>query len=185
MLKFFSLIFLVLSQEMIDEEVSKIEKCTFSWTITETKIEETWKCLDNVELYISWDNGGFNINIKKIPDWEPLCSSDWIWAIYGKYAFPKIWDKVDFLIWKWNNNNWFEYVLLSDKKVWEWTYKLISWTDLEWNFEICEPNYKLIIWNIWIETENIKYVKMGSLFLWIIVLLFIIIILFKKYLKNS
>jgi hypothetical protein len=26
---------------------------------------------------------------------------------------------------------------------------------------------------------------MGSLFLWIIVLLFIIIILFKKYLKNS
>jgi hypothetical protein len=170
----------MLSSEMIDEEISKMEKCIFSWTIIKTEIKENNPCSDTIRLYIKWESNAFHIDVHKAKE---MCTFDGFSVLYGKNKnIPKKWDEVDFLIGKWLNP---EPMVLSNMKVWEWAYKLISWTELKWDFEICNPNYKFIIWNIWIETKNIKYLEMWGVILWIIVFVFAIIALLKKYFKTS
>jgi hypothetical protein len=168
----------MLSPQMINEIVSKLEKCIFSWSIVKVETKSIWECIETKTLNISWDKGKFKIDIQKILT-DSFCEYDLIWTLYGETT-PKVWDKVDFLIWKWwNNPNNFEFTLLSDEKVWEWEYKLISWDTSTWNFEICKPNY------IFVEdkSKNIEFLQILCLILWIVVLILIsiIIILLKKH----
>jgi hypothetical protein len=118
----------------VEEQISKMERCVFSWTIVEISTEKLQdKCYYfSNSLYVLWDTWILKVNTRIS---NSLCFIDWFSVIYGLKNFPKIWDKVDFLLWNWT--------LISNIKNWEWSY-IINWSLLgnisEWNFNVCEPN---------------------------------------------
>lgn len=151
--------------DMIDNDISKLDKCNLTWKIKDIKIIKNSECLDNVEIMISWSNWYYNVNVSKTTDTD--CSHDSIYLLYWNKNIPKIWDKVDYMIDK------SSYHIISDNKVWEWIYKLVSWNNSELNTEICTPNSSFV-------EQNSNYLYYWILICTLIIIWIIVNILLKK-----
>jgi hypothetical protein len=154
-----------LPKEDEDEFISNLVKCTVSWTIKDIKIIKEHECSDSVKIYISWKNWNYIVNSDK-ENWT-LC--DW-WPSFYNEKLPEIWDKADFLI------AYEGFYTLSDIKVWDWVYKLSTWTNSKWNFETCVPNSSFI-------EQNNNYLYYWIIICFLIIIWIVINIFFKNKIK--
>ena len=155
-----------LSPEYIDDYVNDLNKCSVSGIVKKVDINKYHDCSDDLRIYISWDNWNYEVFSSKIND--NMCEIDWSLIIYSDKTLPKVWDKVELLI------NKTGYDIISDEKVWEWVYKLISWNNSEWNTQICEPNSNFFEF----------YKDYFIIWTWIIFLTVLWVIVFKRFRKK-
>jgi hypothetical protein len=152
--------------------------CNISWLVIWKNIEITWKCNDTIDLLLFWNFKIYKVSAPKINDNSINC--DW-WRIVYLDKWPKIWEKVNFLIWK---NNKYTYSIISDSRRTDGTFDI--W--LHWNFDIwledMIPKELQVCKSNIISKEDMLNLQKYSLIFWMIVIFLITIILLKKITKN-
>jgi hypothetical protein len=159
---------------LIDEEISKLDKCILSWNVIKVISQNNIWCFEMVDLYVAWNNWNIKVNLNKE---VKECLYDWILYNYQKNEdIPIIWEKVNFLVWKkWDFETWYKYVLLSKDKVLDDSYKLISWTITEEKFKTCKPILKI---------EEYPKIYISLLLFCIVLFIILVIIVIKKLTKK-
>jgi hypothetical protein len=147
--------------------------CIILWTIKKIEfLDFDNSCTDNTFLFVSWENWGYILYSRTTLNeaTNNLCA--WWGSIVNRKDVPNIWDKIESLV----GNYYFWW----SRKIEQWKYGIWEMI-MEWDFEICKPNYHFIIWSFWVEAKYFKYVQTLWIVSWIIILLLIVIILLKKY----
>lgn len=155
---------MALPQEVIDAEVSLMQKCVITWKILKVELwQKQWWCFQEINVILKWENWYYSLNSHIVID---DCTYDVFYEKFDKNFVSQTWKEFTLLVNSENNT------IISKEK-----YDLAKYP----NTETCKPNlsiqdyYKNEIFN----SYNIIY------YIWIFVIFILIVLalLFKKYEK--
>jgi hypothetical protein len=116
---------MALPQEVIDAEVSKMQKCIISWKIIKIDLwEKQEQCFQDIKVILKWENWYYSFNSDILVD---ECTYDGFYEKFNKDFVNQTWKNEKFLIDSENN-------LIISKE--NYDFKKYP------NLEACKPNIK-------------------------------------------
>lgn len=152
---------MALPQEIIDAEVSLLQKCTINWKILKINLWKKQWCFQDISIILKWDKWYYNLY------WDIIvedCTYDVIYEKFNKYFVKQVWKNIKFLIEK----NSYTIISKEDYDLKKYAKLEVCKTNLQETKELQNIYYKFVLQDYKKEIFNSSHT---IYYLWIFVII--------------